>query len=174
MEFAKYYDVSDIVDIMIKNEEIDCYPTGEEKFEGVYVCMDTYDFWISRISKGYNEGYEKDERKYLVERNKISIYDVMDKLHELFKKKLPKFKASDIQFEQKNKVHQYLKSFSTLNIIRAVILLDDYDGLSNWDYYEVDSLEEAIYIIDGGYGILRDFVENQAEIKEKIERYNSV
>ena len=25
MEFAKYYDVSDIVDIMIKNEEIDCY-----------------------------------------------------------------------------------------------------------------------------------------------------
>lgn len=57
--------------------------------------------------------------------------------------------------------------------IRAVILLDDYDGLSNWDYYEVDSLEEAIYIIDGGYGILRDFVKNQAEIKEKIERYNS-
>ena len=32
---------------------------------------------------------------------------------------------------------------------------------------------EAIYIIDGGYGILRDFVKNQAEIKEKIERYNS-
>ncbi len=33
MEFAKYYDVSDIVDIMIKNEEIDCYPTGEEKLK---------------------------------------------------------------------------------------------------------------------------------------------
>lgn len=173
MEFAKYYDASDIVDIMIKNEEIDCYPIGEEKFEGVYVCMDTHDFWISRISKGYNEKYKKDEGKYLVERNKISIYDVMDKLHELFKKKLHEFKASDIQFEQKNKVHQYLKSFSTLNIIRAVILLDDYDGLSNWDCCEVNSLEEAIYIIDGGYGILRDFVKNQAEIKEKIERYNS-
>ena len=74
---------------------------------------------------------------------------------------------------RKIKFIRYLKSFSTLNIIRAVILLDDYDGLSNWDCYEVDSLKEAIYIIDGGYGILRDFVKNQAEIKEKIERYNS-
>ena len=33
MEFAKYYNVSDIVDNMIENEEIDCYPTGEDKFE---------------------------------------------------------------------------------------------------------------------------------------------
>ena len=32
--------------------------------------------------------------------------------------------------------------------------MDDYDGLSNWDNYEVNSLEEAIDIIDGGYGIL--------------------
>ena len=39
MEFAKYYDVSDIVNTMVKSEEIDCYPTGEEKFDGVYVCM---------------------------------------------------------------------------------------------------------------------------------------
>lgn len=157
VKFAKYYDVSDVVDVMIENKEIDCYPTGEEKFKGVYICMDTNDFWISRINKGYNEEYEEDEDKYLVERNKISIYDVMDKLHELFGKKLPEFRASDMQFEQKNKVHQYLKLFSTLNIVKAVILLDDYDGLSNWDCCEADSLEEAIKIIDGGYGILRNF-----------------
>lgn len=42
----------------------------------------------------------------------------------------------------------------------------------------IDILEEndwsvSSYTDDGGYGILRDFVKNQAEIKEKIERYNS-
>ena len=155
MEFAKYYNASDIVGDMIKNEEIDCYQTGEDKFKGVYVCMDTNDFWISRINKGYNEEYEEDENKYLVERNKISIYDVMDKLHEMYGKKLPEFKEDEIFYAQKNKVHDYLRKFSTFNIIKAVIILDDYDGLSNWDCCETDSLEEAIEIIDGGYGILR-------------------
>lgn len=58
MEFAKYYDVSKIVDDMKEKEEIDCYPTGDDKFKGVYVCMDTNDFWICRIIKGYNEEYE--------------------------------------------------------------------------------------------------------------------
>lgn len=51
MEFAKYYDVSKIVEEMQEKEEIDCYPTGNDKFEGVYVCMDTKNFWISRILK---------------------------------------------------------------------------------------------------------------------------
>ena len=40
MEFAKYYNVSDIVNQMQVNEEIDCYLSGEDKFKGVYVCMD--------------------------------------------------------------------------------------------------------------------------------------
>ena len=54
----------------------------------------------------------------------------------------------------KNKCHDYLKRFKTKDICKVVILLDDYDGLSNWDCCEADSLEEAIEIIDGGYGIL--------------------
>ena len=73
---------------------------------------------------------------------------------------------------QKNKVHDYLRKFSTLNIIKAVIILDDYDGLSNWDCCEADSLEEAIDIIDGGYGILKNFVKNEMEIAECIRRCN--
>ena len=71
MEFAKYYNVSDIVDNMMEKKEIDSYPTGEDKFLGVYVCEDSNDFWISRILKGYNEEYERDDNMYLVERNKI-------------------------------------------------------------------------------------------------------
>lgn len=154
MEFAKYYNASNLVEEMQKAGEIDCYPIDNDKFEGVYVCMDTNDFWISRINKGYNEEYDREDGKYLVERNKLSIYDVMDKLHKLYSKKLPDFKGNDVQFEMKNKCHNYLKRFKAKDICKAVILLDDYTGLSNWDCYETDSLEEAIKIIDGGYGIL--------------------
>ena len=92
MEFAKYYNVSNLVEEMQKAEEIDCYPTDNDKFECVYVCMDTNDFWISRINKNLNENYDREDGKYLVERNKISIYDIMDKLYELYSKKLPNFK----------------------------------------------------------------------------------
>lgn len=154
MEFAKYYDVSKIVDEMQEKEEINCYPIGDNKFKGVYVCMDTNDFWISRILKGYNEEYEQDENLYLVERNKFSIYDVMYKLYEQFDKKYPTFKENELSYMRKNKVHNYLKKFDTKDIIKTVIILDDEDGLSNWDYCEVKSFEEAIKVIDGGYGIL--------------------
>ena len=34
-------------------------------------------------------------------------------------------------------------------------MIMEYDGLSNWDCCEADSLEEAIEIIDGGYEILK-------------------
>ena len=154
MKSYKYYDASRIVEEMQKNGKIDCYPIGDDKFCGVYVCMDTNDFWISRINKGYNEDYEKEEGKFLVERNRISIYDVMDKLHELYGKRLPNFKETDLQYELKNKCHDYLDRFKERNIIEAVICIDDFDGLSNWDCYETDSLQEAVDIIDGGYGIL--------------------
>lgn len=158
MKFAIYYNVSNIVENMQKKEEIDCYPTEEDKFCGVYVCMDTNDFWISRINKGYNEDYEKDESKYLVERNKINIYEVMEKLHDIHNKEMPKFIENEMSWERKNKVHEFFRKFATINIIKAVIILDDEDGLSNWDCREANSLEEAIGIVDGGYGILRQCV----------------
>lgn len=153
-EVGKYYNVSNLVEDMKRAEEIDCYPTGNNKFEGVYVCMDTNDFWISRINKGYNEKFDREDGKYLVERNKISIYDVMDKLHELHGKKLPDFNEYIGHMQKRNAVKRYISQHGTLNIIKAVIILDDEDGLSNWDCCEADSLEEAIEIIDGGYGIL--------------------
>lgn len=103
MEFAKYYDVSKIVDDMQTKEEIYGYPTGEDKFIGIYVCMDTNDFWICRILKGYNEEYEQDENMYLVERNKFSIYDVMDKLYDQFGKRLLSLKKMNCHVYRKIK-----------------------------------------------------------------------
>ncbi len=158
MEFAKYYDASKIVDEMQNIEELDNYPTDNEKFHGIYVCMDTNDFWICRILKGYDEEYERNDNKYLVERNKINIYNVMDKLHEIHGKRLSEFKEDELSYRQKNKVHFYFRKFKTKDIIKAVIILDNEDGLSNWDCCEADSLEEAIEIIDGGYGIMKNVV----------------
>lgn len=78
----------------------------------------------------------------------------MDKLHEMYKKKLPVFKETDLQYEMKNKCHDYFRKFKAKDIIKAVVLLDDFDGLSNWDCCEADSLDDAIEIVDGGFGIL--------------------
>ena len=50
------------------------------------------------------------------------------------------------------------RKFKTKDIIKVVIILDDEDGLTNWDCYEAESLEEAIQVIDGGYGILKNVV----------------
>ena len=148
MRFAKYYNVTKLVDDMQKKKEIDTYPTeAKDKFVGVYVCMDTNDFWISRISKDLNEEYDYEEGIYLVERNKIDIYAVADKLFELYKKRL----STDLS---KNACHGYFDQFKAKDICRTVIMLDDLDGLSNWDNCEAESLEDAIDIIDGGFGIL--------------------
>lgn len=108
MEFAKYYDVSNIVEDMMNKKEVDCYPTGEDKYKGVYVCEDSNDFWISRILKGYNEEYEKDDDMYLVERNKIDIYEVMYKLHELYGKKLPNFNEYVGNIQKRNAIKRYI------------------------------------------------------------------
>lgn len=147
MKSYKYYDVSKIVEEMQDKEEIDCYPTGDDKFEGVYVCMDTNDFWISRISKNLNEDYEYEEGIYLIERNKIDIYAVADKLFELYNKELP------IPLN-KHTCHRFFDRVRTRHICKAVILLDNEDGLSNWDNCEAESLEDAIDMLDAGYGIL--------------------
>lgn len=148
MRFAKYYNVTKLVDEMIEKNEVDTYPTKEDdKFVGVYVCMDTNDFWISRISKDVNEDYNYEEGTYLVERNKFDIYTVADKLFELYDKRLP-------TTLNKNIYHDYFDQFKAKDICRAVIMLDDWDGLSNWDNCEAESLEDAIDIINGGFGIL--------------------
>lgn len=148
MEFAKYYNATKLVDEMIEKNEVDTYPTKEDdKFVGVYVCMDTNDFWISRISKDVNEDYNYEEGTYLVERNKFDIYTVADKLFELYDKILP-------TTLNKNICHDYFDKFKAKYICRAVIMLDNWDGLSNWDNCEAESLEDAIDIINGGFGIL--------------------
>lgn len=153
MRFAKYYDVSSFVEKMTDNGDITCYPSGDNKYLGIYICMDTNDFWISRILKGYDENYEENPDKYLVERNKFSNIDVIEKVCEIFNGKIPLITNKDNDYTRRIKSHNFFDRYATKQICQAVILLDDEDGLTNWDCCEADSLEECIDIIDGGFGI---------------------
>lgn len=61
--FAKYYDITEIARK---------YNTDYCENEKIHLCVDTWDFWLCRIVKGYNSEYEKEEGSFLVERNKIA------------------------------------------------------------------------------------------------------
>lgn len=110
LEFAKYYDITELA----KN-----YNPDYVSYEKIYICVDTWDFWIARIAKDLNEDYETEEGSYLLERNKIG----------------------------KEMRSQMLR---TKTQIESVL---DEDDFGNWDFEQVYSLEEAIELIDDGFGI---------------------
>lgn len=153
MEFAKYYDVTEYVKELCKNKELECYVGCD--FKGVYVCEDSNDYWIVRISKGYNADFEEDENSYLAEREKISLYDVADKLSEAYGRKLPQFDTPISDFAYRNEIKRWIDRFSDKQIIKAVLQIDDFNGLENWDCWDSDSMDEIIRDIDGGFGIMK-------------------
>lgn len=114
LEFAKYYDITDVA--KQHNKEYNTY-------EKVFICVDTHDYWLVRILKGYrnddDEGYVEDADNYILERNNIAKQS----------------KRSMIE---------------TYNQLLKVL---DEDDFSNWDVENCDTIEEAIEMIDGGFGI---------------------
>lgn len=62
-EFAKYYDITDVA----KEHNSLSY----KDYEKIFICVDTWDYWIARIMKNTNDEYEHEEGVFLIERNKI-------------------------------------------------------------------------------------------------------
>lgn len=153
MEFAKYYNVTETVKKLHNDGFLDVY-SPECGFIGVYMCEDSNDFWVARVQKGYNADYEQDEKKYLMERNKIGIADVAQKLHETRKTKMPIIRETDSNYSARNKIKNYINSHFDIEIITAVLQIDNDDGLSNWDCEDYDSMEELMEDLDGGFGIV--------------------
>lgn len=61
LEFAKYYDVTDIAK-----------KTGQyNDFYKVFICSDTHTFWIARIVLGVNSEYETKENGVIIEREDV-------------------------------------------------------------------------------------------------------
>lgn len=146
MKFAKYYNVTNKMNELLKKGQLFSYE--KDLYRGLYICSDTHDFWISRILEGYNEEFEKEEGKWLIERNKIDKYEFCEFLKE---KKNDKASITDRSLRD----YYIEQCFSTNEIIENLILLDDKSGLEGWDNFECDSPEEAVDIIDGGYGIIQ-------------------
>ena len=146
MEFAKYYNVTNKLNEMLSKEGV-LFSYKKDYCNSLYICMDTHDFWIARILKDCNAEYESEEGKWLVERNKIDKYEFID----FVKEKL----NDDSEIEGRNSRDYFIDNCLELNqIIEFLILMDDDNGLENWDNYEADSLNEAIEVIDGGFGII--------------------
>ena len=146
MEFAKYYNGTKVLAQLLKESKLFSYQEGYCK--GVYVCSDTHDMWICRILEGYNNEYEKEEGKWLVERNKIDKYELIDFINE------EELAEEKWKVNNRNDLHYILSNISAENLIRYIILFDDNQGLENWDNLQCDSLEECIKVIDNGYGII--------------------
>ena len=64
-EFAKFTDVTEYAHSL---------ELAYLEYEKVYICPDTNDAWIGRILVGYDDEYNKNPEKVLVERNNIDGY----------------------------------------------------------------------------------------------------
>lgn len=147
MKFAQYYNVTKRVTELVIEGKMESY---DGSHLGVYICEDTHDFWICRILEGYNEEYELEEGKWLVERNKIDKFDVIQFAME--NEKLEEFEVLD-----RHARDIAVDMLEDKDLIDIVILMDDENGLENWDLVECDSLEECVDSIDGGYGIVEEW-----------------
>jgi len=80
MKFAKYYDVTSKMNQLIDKGELFSY--AKDYYKKLFICMDTNDFWISRVLEGYNSEYDPEQGKWLIEREKIDKYDFIEFLSE--------------------------------------------------------------------------------------------
>lgn len=146
LKFVKAYNVTKLVGS--KKEILFSYQ--DAGYERVYIAKDTNDMHIYRILKDYNEEYEKEEGAYLVEREKISNYDVAEKLIEMGC-------CTNKYLNNKIIVDELINSCKLEEVFLATLLIDDNNGLENWDNCECCSMEEAIDVIDGGYGVIEEW-----------------
>ena len=146
IKFAKYYDVTKLAENMLKDKKLNCYSDIMKELAGIYICSDINDFWICRIQKNLNEEYEYEEGTFLIERNKIDNWDVIDKVCELRGRKT--YVKCD-----KVTMNNFIDTESEIKLFEAVLTIDDERGFENWDCSQHDSLEECLVILADIYGI---------------------
>lgn len=146
MEFAKYYNVTNKLNEMLERTEQVLFSYQKDSYKSLFICSDTHDFWISRILEGYNEDFEQEEGKWLVERNKIDKYDFISFIEESHKQ--------DLKVIDRPSRDVVIECLDDNFIIENLILMDDDNGLEGWDNCECNSYNEAVEVIDGGFGII--------------------
>ena len=123
----------------------------DESIIGVYVSMDIFYAHVYRIVKGYNEEYEKEDGTYLIEQENIHKSDVVEKILKLRgRSPLTVKKVISNRIE----VNKIINNATPKEVIWAALSLDNDNGLETYRVYECHSLEDAIELIDDGYGII--------------------
>jgi len=143
MKFAKYYDVTSKMNQLIDKGELFSY--AKDYYKKLFICMDTNDFWISRVLEGYNREYDQEQGRWLIEREKIDKYAFIDFLSEKTGK--------EYEVNDRYQREYIIDRVPVDKVIEYLILMDDDKGLEGWDSLECDSLEEVIEALDGGFGI---------------------
>ena len=145
MEFAVYYDVTNKA---MKYSEEGLFDTYKF-YKAVYVCKDVHSFWVARIQENINKDYRPQKGKYLLERNLIEKEDFIEYL-------LGENNIGDRNEKISRQRRDYfIDKLPDEKVISTLLKIDIEDrALENWDYIELDSLEECIEAIDGGYGII--------------------
>lgn len=97
-----------------------------ESLHSMFICEDVTDYWLVRITKDLNKDYEREVGIYLLEREKIDHYNFF------------------INRKQDTVVEE----------IQMVLEYDAENGYENWDNMELESYEDVIDTLDGGFGII--------------------
>ena len=115
LDFGKYTNCTKMA------KEIDADFYGQ--YEHVLVCADTNKMWVAKILVGYDEEYNRDSSKVLIERNNIDSLDA-----------------------------SYLKMVDHVDLAITTLQADIDDGC-NWDVLECDSVEDALDNLADVFGI---------------------
>lgn len=109
-----------------------------KQYERIFFCVDVLDFWICRIQKGWRND---DDEGYVEDENSVIL--------------------------ERNKVSKPSKASGIENKRQLLNALNE-DDFGNWDVINCESVEEAVEMIDGGFGIY------SCETGEPIEKTETV
>lgn len=142
MEFNKGYNVTEVMEKAISEGKLDIYYKVSESLK-VYIAKDIWDVWVYRVHENLNEDFEYSDGEYLIEMINISKEDIAEKLVEEFG-----YAEDDFQGDSRN----FLENVKSIeDIAKSCMLIDEDNGLENWDmksnYWSIESVEEEI-----GYG----------------------
>lgn len=146
MEFAKYYHVTKTMNKMINDDLL--YSHKGSRIKEIYICRDTNDMWVARIYENLNSDFDYEEGCYLLEREKIDLYELIDFIGEI----------EDTYYIITSKYlgNSFIDDMDDKKMIRYVLQYCDENGLEGWDNREYSSMEDIVGDIDGGYGIIED------------------
>ena len=145
MKSAQYYNMTNKLESMLDSGTLACY--GKGQYKGLFICIDTNAFWVSRVLEGYNSNFERESGAWLVEQNKLDKYEFCAFVKE-------RTNATSLIFTKRDRDCYIAECFTVAELLEFAIRMDDAQGLKGFDVCQCASYADCIKVIDGGYGIL--------------------